>query len=167
MAKAPPEPPPRPNPRPTEQRSREDASQRPTINPPTPPTRPPPPKPPAAQAVSGAQAVAVEDEAPLRTLADLGTRLNVRCGKAVRRALDRAMANDPGLRVTLRGRSILFTPEQLTRTIKALEWRSPCGNAARSGTRAAPSASAGRRSPSQNSAQDAVEERMLKLLRRK
>ena len=34
----------------------------------------------------------------------------------------RAMENDPGLRVTKRGRTILFTPEQFARTVKALEW---------------------------------------------
>jgi hypothetical protein len=103
----------------------------------------------------------MEDEAPLRTLADLGTRLNVRCGKAVRRALDRAMANDPGLRVTLRRRSILFTPEQFARTVKALEWRPYVP------VRAARTVSAVRVGRAARSAQDAVEERVLRLLRRK
>lgn len=57
----------------------------------------------------------------LLTLADLASRLGCASAKSGRRALDRAMAADPGLRVTMRGRTVLFTPEQMARTIQALE----------------------------------------------
>src|SRR3712207_4913151 len=96
---------------------------------------------------------------PLLTLEDLAHRLRATSARTGRRALAEAMRNDPGLRVTRRGRTVLFTPEQFARTIQALEWRSPSANAARSGTREARSASAGRRSPSGSSPQDAVHEK--------
>jgi hypothetical protein len=51
----------------------------------------------------------------LRTLADLAAHLRAGCTRTARRALARAMAADPELRVTRRGRTILFTAEQTVR----------------------------------------------------
>ena len=108
----------------------------------------------------------MDDSTPLKTLLDLARHLGATSARTGRRALTTAMLNDPGLRVTMRGRTILLTPEQLARTLKALEWRSPSASAARSGTRAAPSASAGRRSPSPSSPRDAFLEKMRRLRQR-
>jgi hypothetical protein len=38
------------------------------------------------------------------------------------------MVKDPGLHVTRRGRTILFTEQQLTRVIQALQWRCTSAN---------------------------------------
>jgi hypothetical protein len=99
---------------------------------------------------------------PLSALADL-----LLCSeRTARRRLADAMAADAGLRVVKRGRTILLTPEQIQRIIRALEWRSISASAAKSGTRAAPSASGGKPSRSQSSAQDRLRERMRSLSRR-
>jgi hypothetical protein len=101
--------------------------------------------------------------APLHSLSDLAEVLRCGSAKTARRRLMDAMAADPGLHVIRRGRTILLTPEHMLRVLRALEWRSISVSAARSGTRAAPSVSAGRRSPSANSPQEAARELMRKL----
>lgn len=98
---------------------------------------------------------------PLAALAEA-----LRCSeKTARRRLDDAMARDPGLRVVRRGRTILMTPDQIQRTIKALEWRSTSASAATSTTRAAPYASGRRSSPSASSAQERALEQLRKHMR--
>ena len=92
----------------------------------------------------------MDDTEPLKTLADLPARLNLASPKSARRSLERAMANDPGLRVTMRGRTVLFTPEQFARTIKALDWRPNVP------TRAARTVTVVRTGRSARSAQNAV-----------
>ena len=87
----------------------------------------------------------------LLTLADLAATLQ--CSpKTARRRLADAMARDPGLHVLRAGRTILFTPDQQQRIIRALEWRSICGKEATSTTRAVQSASDAKLSRSPNSA---------------
>lgn len=99
---------------------------------------------------------------PLATLSDLAAMLA--CSpKTARRKVLAAMEVDTGLRVIRRGRTLLFTPEQLERIGKALEWRSISVNVAKRGTRAAPSGSVKRRSPSASSPQDAARDLMQKL----
>ena len=77
----------------------------------------------------------MDDGEPLKTLLDLAQQPGASTARTGRRALEQAMANDPGLRVTMRGRTVLFTPEQFNRTIKALEWRSPSYSAGQYRTR--------------------------------
>lgn len=99
---------------------------------------------------------------PLATLSDLAAMLA--CSpKTARRKVLAAMEYDHGLKVIRRGRTLLFTPEQLQRINRALEWRSTSASVVKSGTRGAPSALVKRRSPSQSSAQDAVRDLMQKL----
>lgn len=85
--------------------------------------------------------------------------------KTARRRLSDAMAADPGLHVIRRGRTILFTEQQLQRVVRALEWRSTSANVARSTTLAARSASGGRSSTSPSSAQERVRALTQKLSR--
>ena len=101
----------------------------------------------------------------LLTLADLATTLQCSV-KTARRRLADAMARDPGLHVLRAGRTILFTPDQHQRIMRALEWRSTYGSEAPLTTRAAPSASAVKLSRSPNSAQERVRALTQKLLRR-
>ena len=101
----------------------------------------------------------------LLTLADLATTLQCSTKTARRRVLE-AMEKDPGLKVPRCGRKLLFTPDQLQRIIRALEWRSTYGSEATPTTRAAPSASAAKLSRSPNSAQDNVRELTQKLQRK-
>lgn len=108
----------------------------------------------------------MSDGATLRTLADLAEQLGGVSVKTARRHMAAAMQADPTLHVIRRGRTILLTTEAIQRIIRALEWRSHSASAATSGTRAAPSASVGRRLPSHSSAQDAAREAMRLLLQR-
>lgn len=102
---------------------------------------------------------------PLATLSDLAAMLA--CSpKTARRKVLAAMEYDPGLKVIRRGRTLLFTPEQLQRINRALEWRSTSASVVRSGTHAAPSASGRRRSLSESSPQDAAIKLMQKLRQR-
>lgn len=64
------------------------------------------------------------DAPPFRSLADFAASLGV-SERTVRRHLETAMQEDPGLRVTRIGRAIRFTPAQWDRALKAMEWRSP------------------------------------------
>ena len=60
--------------------------------------------------------------APFRTLDDFAAHIG-RSVKTARRAVQAAMNNDPGFKVTRVGRTILFNPQQWDRLLKALEWR--------------------------------------------
>lgn len=98
------------------------------------------------------------------TLDDLAAALGGISVKTARRHLVKAMEADPGLRVVRRGRTLLFTPEQLQRVQKALEWRSPSVAGAKRGTSGGRSVSAIRPSQFGSSAQDAVRELTRKRL---
>ena len=100
----------------------------------------------------------------LRTLADLAALLQC-APKTARARLNDAMVKDPGLHVTRRGRTILFTEQQLTRVIQALQWRSISASAVPSGMPRAPSGSAAKAMRLPNSAQDRVRELTQRLSR--
>jgi hypothetical protein len=102
----------------------------------------------------------------LLTLDDLAAALGVTSAKTARRHLIKAMDADPGLHVVRRGRTLLFTPEQMQRVQKALEWRSPSVAGAKRGTSGGRSVSGTRPSPSGNSAQDVARELLRKRLGR-
>lgn len=70
----------------------------------------------------GRGGVADRITAPL-TLDDLAEALGRVSVKTARRHLLKAMEMDPGLSVTRRGRTLLFTPADIDRVLKALEWR--------------------------------------------
>lgn len=102
----------------------------------------------------------MDDSEPLKTLLDLAQHLNAASARTGRRALMRAMANDPGLQVTERGRTILFTPQQFERTIQALAWRPYMP------VRATRTVSAARLGKAARSAQDAFREKIQNLRQR-
>ena len=74
--------------------------------------------------------------------------------KTLRRMLPELMARAPALHARKLGRSILFTEQDYALILEALKWRSVSASAAKSGTRAARSASAGKPSTSESSAQE-------------
>ena len=104
---------------------------------------------------------------PLLTLADLAERLGRVSVKTARRRLADAMKADPGLHAIRAGRTILFTEATLERILKALQWRCITASEARSGTAAAPSASAGKRTHSPSSPQAALASMMRERLERR
>ena len=98
----------------------------------------------------------------LRTLADLADLLQC-APKTARARLNDAMVKDPGLHVTRRGRTILFTEQQLNRVIQALQWRSTSVSEAQFGMRPAPSASGAKAMRCASAAQERVRELTRKL----
>ena len=100
-------------------------------------------------------------------MGDLLTRAEVASTLRVsERTLRRFLPQVPDLSCHRIGRTILFAPRDVQRIREAFRCRYPSVVEATSGTRAARSASVGRRSASQSSAQDAVRELTRKLLQR-
>ena len=83
--------------------------------------------------------------------------------RTLRRLLPDAMAANPALRPIQAGHTMLFTERDFAMLIEGLRCRSPSASAAKSGTRAAPSASARTPSQSPSSAQDRVRELARKM----
>ncbi len=100
----------------------------------------------------------------LLTRAEVAGRLQM-SERTLRRLLPDAMAANPALRPIQAGRTMLFTERDYAMLIEGLRCRSPSASAARSGTRAAPSASARTPSWSPSSAQDRVRELARKMSR--
>lgn len=66
----------------------------------------------------------MDETAPL-TLEDLAEALGGVSTKTARRHLEKAMQADPGLSVTRRGRTLLFTKADIDRVLETLRWRPP------------------------------------------
>lgn len=99
---------------------------------------------------------------PLLTRAEVAARLRV-SERTLRRLLPDVLAATPALRPVKAGRTMLFTERDYALLLEGLRCPSPSDCAAKSGTRAAPSAAARTPSRSPSSAQDRVRELARKM----